>query len=259
MVVDDYNIWEKQLWEKYYKVFSDVSYTITDGVINPKEYFNQPFRIMYINREPYDSDMDSYSLNNALHDEIMQGKKVFKKQVKFREQIRRQLALLSLLSDGRLWRMQKEQICEYVECNSNDSFFNECLNKIAYINIKKSNGKNGSNLNDLREYAQRGLKIIKEQISYCSPSIILGGNIVDRVLDTLDVEWGENLYTKKGIINVFQLKVNGNFYPLFDLIHPSAIKLSYVDDVRNYYYFILDALLDIEKRIPSFWNKTKRI
>ena len=257
MKQEDYKIWESQLWEKYYKQFPDVEYTIKDGIINPEKYFNQPFRLLYINREPHDPDKDSYSLTESLRKEISDGKKVFKFQDTFRRQLRRQLTLFFLLANGQFGRMKKEQICKYVEDNDNDSFFNECLENIAYINLKKSNGVSKSKTNDLRVYTKQGIEILKEQIEYCNPSIIIGGNIVDNILDKLDFEWGDNLYTRKGI-NVFQLKIKDKLYPFFDVIHPSAISLNYIDDIKNYYYLIIDAIIEVEKEIPNFWNSLRK-
>lgn len=257
MKLEDYNIWESQLWEKYNKLFPDVEYTIRDGIINPEKYSNQPFRLLYINREPYDPDKDSYSLTEALRKEISEGKKVFKVQNKFRKQMRRQLTLFSLLANGQFWRMKKEQIYEYVEDNDNDSFFNECLEKIAYVNLKKSNGVSHSKMNDLRAYTEQGIEILKEQIEYCNPSIIIGGNIVDNILGNLDFEWGENLYTHRGI-NIFQLKIKDKLYPFFDVIHPSARSLSYIDNVENYYCLIIDAIIEVEKNMPNFWDALRK-
>ena len=258
MKQEDYNIWDSKLWGKYKELFLNVEYTIKDGIINTEKYFNQPFRILYINWEPYDTDKVSYSLTESLRKEISEGKEVFKAQKRFRKQIKRQLILFSLLTNGQFWKMGKEQICEYVEGNDNENFFNECLEKIAYINLKKSDGVSESDMNDLRAYTKQGLEILKEQIAYCNPSIIIGGNIVDNILGKLDLEWGDNLYTNNGIINVFQLKIQDKLYPLFDVIHPSARRLSYIDNVSNYYFFIIDAIIEVEKKMPDFWKNQRK-
>ena len=51
----EYFKWEEKLWTLYHSIFKDAVYTITDGVIFPDKYASTPFKVMIMNREPYDS------------------------------------------------------------------------------------------------------------------------------------------------------------------------------------------------------------
>ena len=45
----------------YNQLFPKAEYTIWDGVFSPWDYFFNPFRVLFMNREPYDTEMDSYN------------------------------------------------------------------------------------------------------------------------------------------------------------------------------------------------------
>lgn len=70
----EYNKWENKLWALYNSIFKDTSYTIRDGVIFPDKYISTPFKVMIMNREAYDKDYLSYSLNqDGIAKEIGEG------------------------------------------------------------------------------------------------------------------------------------------------------------------------------------------
>lgn len=104
-----------------------------------------------------------------------------------------------------------------------DQEYRSLLYKSAYCNIKKSNGVNGSSTSDLFTYAQKGWKIIEKQISFFNPTIIIGGNIIDGIIDSLeDLKWGNpRILSRYGSAVVFQIEFGGNVYPFVDMYHPS--------------------------------------
>lgn len=95
----EYNKWEDKLWALYDSIFKDASYKITDGVIFPDKYASTPFKVMIMNREAYDEDHSSYSLNqDGIAKEIGEGIIPFKKQKTLRCRLRQYLSLIHLLS-----------------------------------------------------------------------------------------------------------------------------------------------------------------
>lgn len=245
-IIFNYHNWENLLWKYYFKKFNDVDYTITDGVIDPALYAKCPFRAMSLNREPWDDD--EYSLNEALYNGIIDGSGVWIKQANLRKHLRQYFAVIKLCVDSKSFTLDESQVKDYVERTTEDDFLQMLLNT-AYLNVKKSDGKGVSVKSDLKDYAQWGIEILKEQIRFMNPSIILGGNIVDGILEQIPLEWGENLYTKKGIINIFQIKIDDKLYPYVDMKHPSAWV-----GMEDYYMEFFKAIKQVEIDHPGFWE-----
>ena len=96
----EYNKWEDKLWALYNSIFKDASYTITDGVIFPDKYASTPFKVMIMNREAYDENHSSYSLNqDGIAKEIGEEIIPFKDQITLRSHLRQYLSLIHLLSN----------------------------------------------------------------------------------------------------------------------------------------------------------------
>lgn len=242
----DYRNWDSQLWEKYSQVFKNVSYTITDGAIDPVSYAKSPCKPMLLNREPWDDE--GYSLNDALLQGIKDGTGVWDKQKNLRKHFRQYLAVIKHCVDSKSFVLDESKIKDYVE-NTTEEDFLKMLIYTSYVNVKKSNGKSISVKADLREYAQKGIETLKEQIRYMNPSIILAGNIVDGVLDRIPLEWGETLYSKSGVLNIYQLKIDNKLYPFVDMKHPSAWV-----GMDGYYLEFFKALKQVEIEHPGFWE-----
>ena len=85
--------------------------------------------------------------------------------------------------------VSEKEVIDFVNQSNNDDFA-YYLSNAAYINIKKSDGKERSVRSDLKKYAKKGIEVLKEQIRFCNPSIILGGDVCDDIIDDL-FEWGE--------------------------------------------------------------------
>lgn len=203
-----YLAWEDKLWKKYDELFPNAAYTITDGVVSPVDYASTPFRVMILNREAYDKEHDSYSLNlDGIFGDIQSGKKVFSDQRNLRTRLREYLGTIDYLSTHN-YKATDLELRDYVNSLSEEDFNHELL-KCAYVNIKKSDGIFPSNRANLQEYAKQGLEILKEQIRFINPSIILAGDVCDDILDPL-MDWQEGgLYNFEGshAIKVYQLKV----------------------------------------------------
>lgn len=253
-IVKYYNDWNEQCRKEYDCLFPEAEYTIWDGVIFPEQYAKSPLKIMFLNREPYDPDNEPYDLAKALCTKLIGRKKpIFESQKKLRQRLKEYLCVVNLLQTGELMSISEEDLMNRVnEQTQTDYIFYEMMPSVAYINVKKSDGQIPSYVPDLREKAIQGLRILEKQISFFNPSIILAGNVVDRILDYTDVEWGDNLYIPQGkhIICIYQLKINDILYPIVDMYHPSATQ----GWMSTYYLDLFRVMKAVEHTHPNYWG-----
>lgn len=255
----DYNKWEDKLWALYDSIFKDASYTITDGVIFPDKYASTPFKVMIMNREAYDEDHSSYSLNqDGIAKEIGEGIIPFKKQKTLRCRLRQYLSLIHLLSKKGFNEVSEKEVIDFVNQSDNDDLV-YYLSDAAYINIKKSDGKKRSVRSDLKEYAKKGIEVLKEQIRFCNPSVILGGDVCYNIIDNL-FDWGEELYGGDGYnpVKIYELVIDGKSYPFIDMFHPSRTQ-NYKDgdekeSMSMYFLELFKAMISVEKTRPGYWS-----
>lgn len=158
--------------------------------------------------------------------------------------------MLNLCRKGSLG-LSDDEVRESVQSTDYNDFI-ESLKGVAYCNVKKSDGKPRSSRMDLRDYAKAGLLFLQEQISFFNPSIILGGDVCDGILNDIpEVEWGDDLYVgPERRICIWQLKIKNITYPFVDMFHPSRTQ-----GMTDYYLELLHALQAVEKERPGFWNK----
>ena len=255
----EYNNWEDKLWALYNSIFKDASYTITDGVIFPDKYASTPFKVMIMNREAYDEDHSSYSLNqDGIAKEIGEGIIPFKKQKTLRCRLRQYLSLIHLLSKKGFNEVSEKEVIDFVNQSDNDDLV-YYLSNAAYINIKKSDGKKRSVRSDLKEYAKKGIEVLKEQIRFCNPSVILGGDVCYNIIDNL-FDWGEELYGGDGYnpVKIYELVIDGKSYPFIDMFHPSRTQ-NYKDgdekeSMSMYFLELFKAMISVEKTRPGYWS-----
>ena len=255
----EYNNWEDKLWALYDSIFKDASYKITDGVIFPDKYASTPFKVMIMNREAYDEDHSSYSLNqDGIAKEIGEGIIPFKKQKTLRCRLRQYLSLIHLLSKKGFNEVSEKEVIDFVNQSDNDDLV-YYLSDAAYINIKKSDGKKRSVRSDLKEYAKKGIEVLKEQIRFCNPSVILGGDVCYNIIDNL-FDWGEELYGGDGYnpVKIYELVIDGKSYPFIDMFHPSRTQ-NYKDgdekeSMSMYFLELFKAMISVEKTRPGYWS-----
>ena len=256
----DYHKWEDKLWTLYHNIFKEASYTITDGVVFPDKYASTPFKVMIMNREAYDAEHNSYSLNQeGLAKEIKDELIPFVNQRTMRSHLRQYLSLIHFLSEKGFKGVTEEEAISFVNQSNNDDFV-YYLSNAAYINVKKSDGEPHSNRNNLKEYAEKGIEILKEQIRFCNPSIILGGDVCDDIIDEL-FDWGKILYNGEGYhaLKIYELLVDGKSYPFIDMFHPSRTQnYEEEEEIRSmstFYLELFKGMITVEKQDPGFWGK----
>lgn len=255
----DYNKWEDKLWALYDSIFKDASYTIKDGVIFPDKYASTPFKVMIMNREAYDKGHESYSLNqDGIAKEIGEEIVPFKDQITLRSHLRQYLSLIHLLSNKGFNEVSEKEVIDFVNQSDNDDLV-YYLSDAAYINIKKSDGKKRSVRSDLKEYAKKGIEVLKEQIRFCNPSVILGGDVCYNIIDNL-FDWGEVLYGGDGYnpVKIYELVIDGKSYPFIDMFHPSRTQ-NYKDgdekeSMSMYFLELFKAMISVEKARPGYWS-----
>ena len=252
-VEDLYTSWNNDLYQRYIKLFPEGEHTtIWDGVVNPVLYSQSPLKIMFLNREGYTEDGNDYNVSNALLAAIGEEKRIFPDQRTMRTHLKQYLLVLQQLESGLLLNTTDEQMSEIVsQKTSDEKWFNSQIAKVAYCNVKKSDGHSKSNVNDLYNYAKKGIEILKEQIGFFNPTIILAGDVCSDILEDL-IDWGDNLYVPEGEhrICIWQLKIDGKCYPFVDMYHPSRTQ-----GMSDYYLTLLHALQAIEEKKPDFWKE----
>ncbi|MCR4848792.1 MAG: hypothetical protein K5920_08115 [Bacteroidales bacterium] len=235
--------WDITLQEEYKRLWPNMERFNWDGVVSPEDYAKANIKVMFLNRETYGDD---YNINEAIKKEIdnnlvMFGNNPIKVKTKNR------LRVLSLLEKDVI-TMSDSDFEQYLNSYSEEDFRKDML-KVAYCNIKKSDGNEKSSRRNLYECALRNKEILQKQISFFNPSIIIGGNIVDGILEKI-MEWGDDLYTPEShYVNIFTLSVNGEEYPFVDAYHPSSRKNNYVDSME-----LFRALQSVERDHPGYWK-----
>ena len=249
-VLERYQKLDDQCYKHYISLFpEDKHTTIWDGVIFPEEYADAPLKVMILNREGYTEDGNDYAVNEALRIAIENDERIFPNQTTLRTHLKQYLSVLDLIGLEDLPDLSDEKVSEKVSKEATDEFqFNLNMKSVAYCNIKKSDGQPQSNKQNLKDYAKKGLDILKEQISFFNPSIILAGDVCEGILDDL-VEWGENLFNDpNGRIGIWQLKIADKLYPFVDMYHPSRTQ-----GMSEYYLELFHALQSVEKERPGFF------
>lgn len=243
-----YNVWNENLRLKYEDLWSDAKYHIWDGVVSPNDYVNSYLKIMFLNRESFDDPNNGgYDISQGIAKEFHERKPILGgENSSMMKNTKNRLAVLRLLE--RDIRSFDENMLETAVSNYTTDCFREEMQKVAYCNIKKTDGTSKSTKKDLRVHFNKNKDIIEEQIIFFNPSLIVGGNIVDGILDNLE-EWGDNLYTSH-YVNIYQIKIRNILFPFIDMYHPSWWALDLETDRKE----LLKALKHVDNHYPNYWK-----
>ena len=101
--------------------------------------------------------------------------------------------------------------------------------------------------------------MLKEQIRFCNPSVILGGDVCYNIIDNL-FDWGEELYGGDGYnpVKIYELVIDGKSYPFIDMFHPSRTQ-NYKDgdekeSMSMYFLELFKGMISVEKARPGYWS-----
>lgn len=238
-----YNKWNEDFQIRFKEKHPEAKYFIWDGLFSPVEYYNSYPRILFINKEAYDEE--EYDLVADIRAKIEKGQPFWKKQVGLKASMKKELAVIyAVHNDSKL--SAQEMVEEYKRI---DDFSSDLLS-CAYINIKKSDGLNKSNIVDLAHHAQMNIDFICEQIRFFNPDIIIGGNVVDGILDTIVSVWEESIALEDGRnVQIHKLRIGDETYPFIDMPHPSSCLVD-ADMLR-------EAMLQASSTYPTIWHERK--
>lgn len=254
-----YRIWEESISNRYKERFTKdgiVPDFIMDGVIDPDKYANAKIKILFLNREPNDSGADGW-LNRDLRNQIINGERIFLNNHNIVPNLFGTFLVIHQLCNESASSLDVEQFCELIneQINSTPNHSGEFMLSTAYMNLKKIGG--GAKTQDaiLVEDLATGWNIIKKQILYLNPTIIVSGNI-RKYLDANDPRiqftWAKDypgfLYDDKSIPALHGMIIDGKEYPILDLYHPSSPSEHDYYSWKQLYDLLLEKGLD-------FWQK----
>lgn len=262
-IEERYGSWNQRIQNEYQKIFNTEEY-VYDGVINPVLYHDTPLKIMFINRESNDPD-NCYSLPEVINSQINNGEKILLNSI-FRESLQYDVVLANCLLNSdfpNISYTQFSKLCSQLT----EHDFTDAIHKSAICNVKKIPGGSQVKWDQMIEHYKKSYHILLKQIQYFNPTIIFGGNIVDKLLDIdiplidgISFKWSKeidksgerDLIGKNSHIYVCGIEMQNKVYPLIDLYHPSYFKLR---NNTEYWYDVLTLIQDLEKEKPGFWNK----
>ena len=106
-------------------------------------------------------------------------------------------------------------------------FNNQYLQRIAVINIKKSDGNKTSNLDIIRAYATFDNDKLRKQLELCDPTIIIcgyTGSVLDQIM-------GERVREPQNDNLFYHITLKGHDVLVLDYWHPA----NHYPDIMNYY------------------------
>jgi hypothetical protein len=242
-IIDRYNVWDNKLQREYKCLWPNMKCFNWDGVISPEDYYKANVKVMFLNREAYGDD---YNINEVLKEQIDNNLVVFQNKP-IKNKLKNRLKTLSLL-EKKVLSITDEDFEQCLDLYSEEDFRKDLL-KVAYCNIKKSDGEPKSRIKNLRECLIINKDIIEKQILFFNPSVIVGGNVFDGIIERVMDDFGMDLYNKPGTINVYTLKIHEKEFPFIDMSHPSSLKNVLIDALE-----LFTAIKEVETSNPGYWR-----
>ena len=171
---------------------------ITDGIINEDCYYDAPFQILWVLKEPYDDGGGDWSICTNL---IKNYRECYDDIPTYRSIINTSYCLLNDIST--------------IEDDLSDYQIEETVNAIAIINTSKMPGGTSSNNSEIRRAYKIWKDIILDQIDSYEPDIIIFG-VSQLVFDA----YYEDIDDIEGESGWFELHRNNQL--ILNSHHPSA-------------------------------------
>jgi hypothetical protein len=185
---------------------------ITDGIVNIKEYYDSPIKIMWLLKEPYCDKKNGgggWSMTAGLNTNRALGKKKDSPGT---------WHPIIYCSYGILHNYMKFEEIPKIKSNTNVSLI---LRQIAFVNVQKLPAKTITSDTSLKKSYKEHKEILLKQISTYRPHIIIGGGTLDLLKDDLkietenELEFGHFFKGKQLFINTLhptQRKIKRNEY-----------------------------------------------
>ncbi len=186
---------------------------ISDGVVNPLVWDKQTPRILFVMKEAYSrKDDEDWSLSNWVASGKCLKYKIWRR--------------IALWTNG-LLNTTSGSICPYTTRYSEPDF-KDCLQRIAILNIKKSNGKSVSDYDELDTYAFEDMHEIRKEFELIDPDVVVCGGCFLTLYATAFTrddasEKNENWYYYRDVFGKERL--------FLDFYHPA----NHWSDLLNYY------------------------
>ncbi|MGN1280678.1 MAG: hypothetical protein ACI4UM_02080 [Succinivibrio sp.] len=216
MTLEQYTNQKNALIEEWKKRISNYSFFVSDGVVNPNNWFSQEKRLLFLLKEAYSDSSDK--TNWDLGDDYLA--KYALSQPLWRT--------VSQLSEG-LFESDKDLIYPYCKLNFSDERQKELFNKICVVNIKKADGKRSSDSKEIDMIAKEQSDLLFRQIKLCDPTIIVCGgtfSALNTIIKNQDVSV-PNTFDNKNTGRsragkwYYYIELNGHKVLVLDYYHPS--------------------------------------
>ena len=178
---------------------------IRDGVVCPELWFAQRTRPLFLLKEAYNGDHDW----NLVSDQLLTNESASKI---WRRVAHWAYALLNTTAG---------EIAPYNPELKVSRYGNEYLRRIAAVNIKKSDGKNSSNMDEVRGYAWFDAERLWRQLSLCDPTVIVCG-YTSSALDIISERMtGKKVRETDNNSLYYTMELNGHKVLVLDYWHPA--------------------------------------
>lgn len=182
---------------------------LIDGIINPENYLNSKYKILWILKEPYDGFDEvgnPESEGGDYREWLSKNLYEYKKYPTWRRIAYTSFGILNNISYDDMDDLQKK-------IDVNDNVF-DVIRNIAFINVKKTPGKKGTTPSTLKIAYDRYKEVLLKQIRTYDPDIIIGGYTLPLFLKDL------------GLTNLLKTELELKYYLLnsklfIDTYHPS--------------------------------------
>lgn len=196
---------------KYYTVNHPQNVFIMDGIICEEQWKSQQIRPLFLLKEAYHKEnvpfwnlIDDCLIHNDYHAPTM-WKRISEWTYAIFNTTKKQIAKY----DPTLWYGKLDF----------DHHYNEYLKRIAIVNVKKSNGIEKSDKDEIQVYAEYDKEELKQQIEEINPTIIICGNTVDYLEIIFDEHFTKENYNDNWFY--FYKLDNGNEILIIDYYHPA--------------------------------------
>lgn len=186
---------------------------IKDGVVCPEQWFSQEIRPLFLLKEAYGGKED-WDLIDFLSS---------------KERMSKMWNRVAHWTYG-LMKTDTNHIEPFSKLSGSTYAENDELKQIAVINVKKSDGKKGSDWEQINAYAEFDKDRLMKQIELCDPTIIVCGytgtplEIVTKCTrQNYRQEWNDSRY--------YHFEINGHDAIILDYWHPANM----YPDIMNYY------------------------
>ena len=186
---------------------------IRDGVVCPNRWFSQKVRPLFLLKEAYHGTGDWDLIKEHLLTKENIGKHITWKRI-------------SQWTRG-LLHTSSTYLCPFADEAAMHRFGNEQLRQIAVVNVKKSNGVNGSEQDMLLQYAAYDRVELRREIELIDPTVIVCGY----TMSSLDLIMGYNIKKQKNQNFYYFIRLNNHDVIVLDYYHPS----NHYPDILNYY------------------------